>query len=133
MKIFLTTTMALGAMCILETNQPANATVAESVSSNIHLVRGGHRGREAAGEGRAEEGRAEEGRAEEGRAEEAPKDSGEAGRNTTSPTTDQPAVDRMHSIENSDISRNLNNGGWGDDGGWTVLCPNGTDKNGNCL
>jgi hypothetical protein len=42
MKIFLTTTLALSTICILEAPQPAHAIPSDS---NFHLARGGHFGR----------------------------------------------------------------------------------------
>jgi len=42
MKILLTSTMALGALCILTINEPAHAAIIDS--PNFHLAHGGHGG-----------------------------------------------------------------------------------------
>lgn len=98
MQILLTTTMALGALCILETTQPAKATT-ESVSPNIHLVRGGG-GHRPAGHG------------EEGRNLESREDADSAAHDVSN---DHPAAqDRSHTLEN-----NLrNDAGYGFGAGW---------------
>ena len=55
MKVFLTTTLALGTICLLETNNTLEATlIAPIIAENqVILVRGGERGgmREAPGHG----------------------------------------------------------------------------------
>src|SRR3970040_2067827 len=89
MKLFLTTTLALSTICILETNQPAQATLHDS---NFHLARGGHFGRE--GEIRREAERP---------AEEATRgDTGEGRRNDAynEPHTSEAsrAEDRVHTL-----------------------------------
>ena len=66
MKILLSTTIVLGVMCILESNQPANAILSENITANIHLARG--RGGDRVVEGRQFDGRGSEERAAEGRA-----------------------------------------------------------------
>jgi len=132
MRIGITSTMALGALCILTMNQPAQATLIESASPSFHLVRGGARGG-----GRGFENRGEEDRGNEGRSNE------NAETNSSAGAADHPATaeDRMHTLDNTDNNRanNLKNdeAGWGEDGGWVDtngLCSNGAtpDAFGHC-
>lgn len=147
MKIFLTTAMALGSLCILETNQPAKAEISDSPNFHFARGRGGYRGEIGHEVGRTEDvGRDDGGyRGEIGReadrGEDAGRDDGgyrgEIGREAKTPTIDHPAaVERIHTPDedNPIHSRTLNQDDrfLRNEDGWVGTDGCILDENGNC-
>lgn len=140
MKFFFTSTLAIGAICLIETTQPAKAIFSESIVPHIQLARGG--GGHAGGHygGRGFEGRG----GEEHGAEDLGGDHAASSDINAEHSTALQQEDRSHTLENSNINRNNNlrdnaegwqgvGGDWeGVDGGISV-CPDGTmPVNGTC-
>lgn len=133
MKNLFKTTIALGALSILEMNQPATAVFSDDPSFHLARGRGGER-REAPREELGEQHR------------EGPRNEGSAAEHTEHPAVsgDHPASGeaerRLHGINEGETSRNhelLKGEGWFEEGGegWVEEspCPNGVDANGNCI
>lgn len=134
MKMLLTSTMALGTLCILGLHQPANAALSDS--PNFRLVRGGG----AHGGGRGFEGRGE-GRGEGYRENHSEGSNEDHATNSENIDRSATAADRMHTLkdDNNGHYNNRRNDedwadeGWGDEGWTSVDCPYGMDANQNCL
>jgi len=130
MKIFITTTLALGALCVLEMNQAAKAALRND--PNFHLTRGGG----GHGGGHGFEGHREEGPGEEGRGEGyGAGAAGNVGEGHPIANDHPVAEDRVHTL-NNDVRNNEEANRWNDEG-WEGVGGIGgclqTDANGVCI
>lgn len=129
MKIVLTTTLALGALCIVEMNQPAHATLSE----NIYLARGrGGMDRGAFDRGALDRG--ERSLEDRGAGDRATGSTGaEAGHTSNVPTSETPVertLGESNAVHDRTLNNNLNRGAdWGSEYGVCVT----VDAEGNCI